>query len=287
MLTIILISVLLIVLFVLFWLLLICPSDATPQDYETFANRAYAHRGLHSAEIPENSLAAFAAAAQAGYGIELDVHMSKDGKIVVFHDDDFSRLCADKRRVDQTGYQQMRKLRLSGTEHTIPLLSKVLDTVGARVPLIIEFKHRRDYKPFCDAAIAVLDGYTGAFCVESFDPRILAYLRKRRPKWMRGQLVCRSSGQRLWIENFVFANLLLNLLSKPHFIAYRHEEMHNFNYRLATGVLKGLSAAWTVRSPQDFEKLCGQDVDMIIFEDFEAPRILYDESEGAGTVNEI
>lgn len=284
MLTILLTVILVIALLVLLWFLLICPSDTSPEYYETFANRAYAHRGLHSAGIPENSLPAFAAAVKAGYGIELDVHMSKDGKIVVFHDDDFSRLCADKRRVEQTGYQQMRKLRLAGTEFTIPLLTQALDTVAAHVPLIVELKHRKDYKPFCDAVIAVLDGYAGAFCVESFDPRILAYLRKKRPGWMRGQLACRSSGQRLWIENFVFANLLLNLLSKPHFIAYRHEEMRNVSYRLATGMLKGLSAAWTVRTSQDFEKLCRQDVDMIIFEDFEAPQMLYDESEGTGNI---
>ena len=279
MLIILLTIILIIALFILLWLLLICPSDVTPQYYETFANRSYAHRGLHNAEIPENSLPAFTAAAQAGYGIELDLHMSKDGKIVVFHDDDFFRMCSDKRRVEQTGYQQMRKLRLAGTEYTIPLLSQVLDIVDARVPLIVEFKHRKDYKPFCDAAIKILDGYTGAFCVESFDPRILAYLRKKRPKWMRGQLACHSSGKRFWIENFVFTNLMLNLFSKPHFIAYRYTEIKNINYRLATGILKGLSAVWTIRTEQDFEQLCNKDTDIIIFENFAAPKMLYNESE--------
>lgn len=283
MLTIILTVLLVLVLLVLLWMLLICPSDTTPSFYEKFANRSYAHRGLHDENMPENSLPAFQAAADEGYGIELDIHMCKDGKIVVIHDDDFLRMCGDKRRVEQTGYQQIRKLCLSDTEYTVPLLTDVLDVVGGRVPLIVEFKSCENFQPFCDAAIKILDRYTGDFCMESFDPRIVRYIYKKRPDWMRGQLSCENADKEHRFRSFFLENLLTNIYAKPHFIAYRHEDMKNLNYRLSTGLLKGLSAAWTVRTEEDFERCCKRDADMIIFERFRAPHMLYDESESDRT----
>ena len=273
----IVIILLALILLILLYFLLICPSDATPDYYEKFANRAYAHRGLHNAECPENTIPAFAAAAEAGYGIELDIQMSKDGKIVVFHDDTFTRLCGDDRRVEDTGFAQIRNLKIAGSEYAPPLFTEVLETVGGRVPLIVEFKHRREIGPFCDAAIKILDAYKGDFCVESFDPRIMRYIRKNRPAWMRGQLACKNEGMKPKILDFALENLMLNLLSRPHFIAYRHQEMANLSYRLSTGFLKGLSAAWTVQSAEDYEALCKKDVDMMIFEGFEAPLRPYDE----------
>ena len=278
MLTVFLTVFLILVLVFLLWMLLICPSDADEKQYDGFANRSYAHRGLHGGDIPENSLAAFEAAAAAGYGIELDIRMSKDGKVIVFHDDDFSRMCSDGRTPEQTGYLQISSLHLSGTEQRIPLLEQALSAVSGRVPLIIEFKTQKDYEALCYRAIEILDSYSGLFCVESFDPRIMRYIRKKRPKWMRGQLACANRKDRSALESFVFSNLFLNLVSKPHFIAYRFEEMRNINFRLSTGLLRGLSAIWTVRSSEDFEALCKKDVDIIIFENFRAPRVLYDES---------
>ena len=269
----------LLVLFLLFliFLLLICPSDPTAAYYDAFANRAYAHRGLHGGEIPENSLPAFRKAAEKGYGIELDVGMTKDGKIVVFHDDDLARLCGDKRKISETGYAQLRKLTLAGSGEHIPLLSEVLSEIAGRVPVIVEFKTCRDYKPFCDAAAEILDKYKGAFCVQSFDPRILRTLRKIRPAWMRGQLVCRQSAKGKF-QNFVFTNLLLNLVSRPHFISCRASETGSLSFRLATGLLRGLSAVWTVRSLDELNAQCEKDADMVIFEGFSAPTVLYNET---------
>ncbi len=269
--------VLALVLCFLLWLLLICPSDATSEYYEKFANRSYAHRGLHDAEKPENTIPAFRAAVEAGYGIELDIQLSKDGKVVVFHDDTFTRLCGDDRRIEDTNYKSMKKLRIAKSAYTLPLFTEVLEVVGGKVPLIVEFKHRKDIEPLCDAAIGILDKYKGDFCVESFDPRIMAYLRKKRPEWMRGQLACRDEGMKPKILDLALTNLMFDLVSRPHFIAYRYEDMKNLSYRLSTGLLKGLSAAWTVRSAEDFEALCKKDVDMMIFEGFKAPLQPYNE----------
>ncbi len=269
---------LILILLFLLWLLLICPSDSTNAYYEKFANRSYAHRGLHDAEKPENTIPAFRAAVEAGYGIELDIQLSGDGKVVVFHDDTFERVCGDKRRIEDTDYESMKKLRILESDQYPPLFTEVLDVVGGKVPLIVEFKHRRDIGPLCEEAIKILDEYKGDFCTESFDPRIMGYLRKKRPSWMRGQLACKNEGVKPKILDFVLENVMLDLVSRPHFIAYRHEDMKNLSYRLSTGLLKGLSAAWTVKSMEDFEALCKKDVDMMIFEGFKAPLRPYEEN---------
>ena len=104
----IVIILLALILLVLLYFLLICPSDATPDYYEKFANRAYAHRGLHDAERPENTIPAFAAAAEAGYGIELDVHLTADDQLVVFHDDTLKRVCGVAGRTDDKTLAELK-----------------------------------------------------------------------------------------------------------------------------------------------------------------------------------
>ena len=104
-----------------------------------FTGRNFAHRGLHSPDksVPENSLAAFRLAAEAGYGIELDIQLSKDGQVVVFHDDTLDRVCGVKGRVDAYTLEQLQQMRLCKTEERIPLFTEVLRTVAGRVPLIV------------------------------------------------------------------------------------------------------------------------------------------------------
>lgn len=102
-----------------------------------------AHRGLHAAGkgVPENSLPAFRAAAEAGYAIELDVHRASDGTLVVFHDHDLRRMTGARGTVERMDFRSLRRLRLGGTACTIPLLREVLECVGGRVPLLIELKN--------------------------------------------------------------------------------------------------------------------------------------------------
>ena len=110
--------------------LLVAPGSATKRQKAPFLGRSFAHRGLHSEDksVPENSLEAFRLAAAAGYGVELDVQLTKDGQVVVFHDDTLDRVCGVPGRVDEKSYNELKLLRLCGTEQRIPLLTEAAVT---------------------------------------------------------------------------------------------------------------------------------------------------------------
>ena len=145
-------------------------------DKSIFTRVNYAHRGLHDIAngIPENSVAAFRLSAEAGYGTEFDIQLSKDGQVVVFHDDDLKRVCGVDARVDSLDYDELKKLRLLGTDEHIPLFTEVLDIFrGTKAPLIVELKTGRRNDELCDKAIKILAGFEGNFCIESFNPFIV------------------------------------------------------------------------------------------------------------------
>ena len=154
----------------------------------------YAHRGLHGKGIPENSMAAFKAALDHGYGIELDVHLLKDGNLAVMHDSLLNRTTGQPGRVEDLTTEDLGNYHLEGTEETIPEFMDVLTLYSGKAPLIIELKPTDgNHAALAEAACRMMDTYQGPFCMESFDPRCVAWLRKNRPDVIRGQLT----------ENFV------------------------------------------------------------------------------------
>lgn len=160
-------------------LFLLAPGRATKRQKAPFMGRNFAHRGLHSRDmsVPENSLEAFRLAAKAGYGIELDVQLSRDGQVVVFHDDTLDRVCGVHARVDEKSYVELRALGLCGTNNRIPLFSEVLDVIKGRGPLIVELKNGRRNLELCRKTYALLSDYRGEVCVESFNPMIMGWFR--------------------------------------------------------------------------------------------------------------
>ena len=213
--------------------LAVAPGKADEAEKAKFYGRNFAHRGLHSYDksVPENSLAAFRLAVEAGYGMELDVQLSKDGKVVVFHDDDLNRVCGVDKRVDELTFDELRELRLCETEEVIPLFSEVLDLVAGRQPIICELKTgRRNNKlwfnnQLCEKTLELIEFYDGDVCIESFDPFIVAWFREHAKHLIRGQLAqpahyYKNEGLNA-ISGFVLANTVLNVLSRPNFIAYR------------------------------------------------------------------
>ena len=267
----------LVLLFVL-WLLLICPSDVAAGQAAPFLGHAFAHRGLHAQmeDAPENSLQAFRLAVEHGYGIELDIALSRDQQIVVFHDDTLMRVCGVDGRVDEFDYQDLRKLSFNGSDEHIPLFSDVLALVAGRVPLIVEFKRCADNKTLVRSALELLDAYKGPYCVESFDPTILSRIRHARPKLFRGQLSCRLMRDGNGLKAFPLQYLLFNFISRPHFIAYDHTQMKNLSYRAAVKLLHAVPVAWTVRSAEDFYALFDAGIDIQIFEGFLPPAVIVD-----------
>ena len=137
----------------------------------------YAHRGLHSMEAhaPENSLAAFRRAVHAGYGIELDVQLTKDDVPVVFHDFTLQRVCAAAGKIRDFTLEELKQFRLDGTKEAIPTLAEVLQLVDGQVPLLVEMKCEDLGVHVCEKADGILKNYRGNYVMESFNPFALLW----------------------------------------------------------------------------------------------------------------
>lgn len=255
----------------LLYLGLIRPDSRRRQECLAFSAWDFAHRGLWdmNSGIPENSLPAFQRAAERGFAIELDVHLTADGQLTVFHDDTLNRMCGLNRTVESMNYSELAGLRLLNTDHRIPLLSEVLKLVDGRVPLLIEMKLPTCSTRLCPLLDSLLASYSGPYLIESFNPLGLRWYRKHRPSILRGQLACRHAPAP-GLEGFLrklSSSLLINCVSRPHFIAYHFRHMDGLGVRLNQSLFKIPVFAWTIRSQEDFEeckeKYCG-----VIFEGF-------------------
>ena len=247
---------------------LAAPGRSTAAQRMPFMGQNLAHRGLHNLEkkAPENSLAAFRTAAQAGYGVELDVRLTRDGQVVVSHDDALARMTYTYKNVSESDYAEIRQLQLLGTEEYVPLFTEVLDIlVPAEVPVVVEVKACKNWKALCEKTLEILDGYEGKFCVESFDPRIVAWWRFNAPDILRGQLTSQYEDLRgnrflAWMSSCC----LMNFMGRPHFIAH-HIGRKAWTVRLAEA-MGAMRVAWTAKN-RDSET--GHDA--VIFEDFTPP----------------
>ncbi len=204
---------------------LVAPGKASGEKKAPFFGANIAHRGLHRADrsVPENSLAAFRDAAENGYAIELDVHLTADDRVVVFHDDSLRRVCGVEQDVEALTWRELRDLRLDGTGEHIPMLSDVLAEVRGRVPIVVELKTSPRRKELCERTWELLRAYNGDYCVESFDPRIVRWWRINAPGVLRGQLSCTREqfGESATpVQAFFLSRLLCNFLGRPQFIAY-------------------------------------------------------------------
>ena len=188
----------------------------------------YAHRGLHDAEKPENSMAAFEAAIGKGYGVELDVHLMKDGNLAVIHDSDLMRTTGQAGRVEDLTAGELANYRLQGTEQTIPELGQVLSLFAGKTPLIIELKSTGgNAARLTETACRMLENYPGVYCMESFDPACVRWLRKHRPDILRGQLAentMKLKNRYPWPVRLITTYYMENFLTLPDFIAYRFED---------------------------------------------------------------
>ena len=251
----------------------VAPGHASRRQKQLFRGVNYAHRGLHSRDrsIPENSLAAFRLAAEEGYGIELDVQLSKDGEVVVFHDDTLDRVCGVHARVDDLTWDELRKLRLCGTEEGIPLFSEVLKNIQGCEALIVELKNGPRNRELCEKTLALLETYHGNVCIESFNPLIVAWFRFHAPDLVRGQLATTINNYAddnvRGVQAFLLHNTLLNFLARPQFVAYRVGR-RPLLVQLCTR-LGALNFGWTSHEPRN-EK--GRDA--VIFE-YYRPRQRY------------
>ena len=215
-----------IVILFLVYVLLTLPRRADPAKFAPFSGLMAAHRGLYEKDqsVPENSLEAFRRAAEYGCGVELDVQLSKDGAVVVFHDDTVDRMTTEKGRVDSFTLAELQAMPLKGTEHYMPLFTDVMAVLDGVSPTIVELKSTPNYKELCEKTLAILRTLKGPYCVESFDPRIVRWFYKNAPDLVRGQLTesfahWRKEGAPLW-KALMMHTLCVNFLTHPQFIAF-------------------------------------------------------------------
>ena len=218
----------------------------------------YAHRGLHSDGIPENSMAAFRAALEHGYGIELDVHLLADGNLAIIHDSLLKRTTGVDGRIEELTTGQLEDIRLEGTDEKIPLFSQVLALYDGKAPLIVELKPQgKNYGALCRKAVDMLDTYKGVYCLESFDPRCLLWLKKHRPDLIRGQLTenyfLSKTSPLPWVLKFLLTHQMGNFLTKPDFVAYRCSDRYTFSNTVARKLWKLHGVTWTLKDRQDYD----------------------------------
>ena len=238
-------------------------------------NLPVAHRGLHDDAAPENSLPAFRAAVQLGYAVETDVRLTKDGELVIYHDDELSRLTQRNRKVVDCTKDELKKLLIEGKE-PIPTLQEFLDCIGGAVPILLEIKNVPEWntRDFIAKVAAAFDGYKGEYAMQSFVPAYVKAYKKLRPAVSCGILATAGSTKAdygnspIWrLKAYAVQHMSFNRSIKPDFISYCFSHYPNH----ATEKYKGIKLAWTVRSPED-EQYARKYADNIIFEGYLAEK---------------
>lgn len=245
----------------------------------------YAHRGLHhKPTVPENSLMAFGMAAERGFGIELDVHLTRDGKLAVMHDHGLKRVTTVRadhlavvpenaaipcdKTVGSTGIieemtlEEAKAYPLEESDERVPEFREVLELIAGRVPMIIELKPTNgNQDDLCKKVMSELEGYEGLYCIESFNSFAVLSMKKLFPDIVRGQLGSdlaadykarvandpREGGKFGKVANGMVRDLAMNRLTLPDFVAYKFEHKRNSAFR----AYKGAKVFWTIKDPID------------------------------------
>lgn len=227
-----------------------------------------AHRGLHTPETPENTLAAFEAAIEAGYPIECDVRVAGDGVPVVVHDQNLHRLTGRDVAISEIPSSEIAGFSVLETGEQIPLFATVLDAVDGAVPLLVELKGHGMPGRLEEAVTSHLESYEGEFAVQAFNPLSVAWFRRQRPEWSRGQLAGHLEGTDVGaVQRILLKRLLVTWLSRPDFVGYEHDKLPSSP--VARRRERGLPVlAWTVRSDEELARVRDH-ADNVIFEGFQ------------------
>ena len=242
------------------------------KGFKALKGWAYAHRGLHGNGVPENSMDAFRLALENGYGIEFDVHLMADGELAVIHDPSLKRTAGEEVYIEDLTKDDLDRYRLEGTDEKIPLFADVLTLFAGQAPLIIELKsERNNHAALSEAVCEALKGYEGAYCLESFDPRVVNWLKKNRPDMIRGQLtenfLQNPKCTLPWVLKFLLTTQLMNFLTVPDFIAYKSADRKRLGNFVCRKIWRAVGVTWTVKSQEEFDAV-KKDGWLPIFEGF-------------------
>lgn len=245
----------------------------------SFFARPVTHRGFHDIDraCPENAPAAFAAAIAGGYGIELDLQLSSDGRAMVFHDYSLDRLTDETGAIGQRSAAELGQIKLKGGVDTIPTLTQVLQQVDGAVPLLIELKDQdgalgKGIGQLEQATARALAGYSGDVAVMSFNPHSVALMAQIAPHIPRGLTTCHFPAED-WPT--IPAKTRERLRGIPDydgtgscFISHQASDLDNPRVR----ELKDQGATvfcWTIRSPKE-ELQARRIADNVTFEGYAA-----------------
>lgn len=264
--------VFLVILLVFLLYLLAVMGRANHPGLKKLQGWSYAHRGLHKEGIPENSMAAFRAALEKGYGIELDIHLLKDGNLAVIHDHPLLRTTGAEGNIEDLTTEDLQNYHLEGTNETIPTFRQVLELYDGKAPIIVELKAiNGNHRALVDTAMEQLRNYKGVYCVESFDPRCVQYLKEHYPNVIRGQLTenfVAGKGKLSLAIKVMLTLQLENFLLQPDFVAYKFADRVNLGNFLVRKVWGVQGVTWTLKTPEE-HKVAVKEGWIPIFEDYE------------------
>ena len=240
----------------LLYLLLVflcAPTVRKHSALEKIKGEYIAHRGLHDDFLPENSLPAFKAAVDQNLPIEIDVHLTADGNVVVFHDATLKRMCGVDKRVTELTLDELKKYRLKESDAFIPTLQECLATVGGRVPLLIEFKMENgNTNALCMATDQILSNYAGPYLIQSFYPQVVSWYKKHRKNVCRGQLAANFKFKKEGVAKWLAGKLLLNFMGRPDFVSYKHSDHSSIMLKFVVW-LGAFPIGWTFQSSKELK----------------------------------
>jgi glycerophosphoryl diester phosphodiesterase len=223
-----------------------------------------AHRGLHKGfNIPENSFASFERAINKKYTIELDVRITKDKKVMAFHDKNLIRMCRIKKKIASSTLKNLSDIRLYKTKESIPVFSELLEFVNAKVPLLIEIKNYGVVGEFEEAVVKDLENYKGEFAICSFNPNVLKWFQENEPNILRGMVFGDLKKFEIKYYKTVFLYRLIKY--KPHFVSLDSKLLDTVLVEFTRWFKKPL-LSWTIDTKKKLKKARNRKVDNIIFE---------------------
>ena len=242
--------------------------------------RPIAHRGLHDAGhgVIENTSSAATAALQAGYAIEVDLQRSADGEAMVHHDQTLDRLTEAAGEVRDFTAAALKRVAFKSTPDRMMTLGELVDLVGGRTTLVLELKSRFDGDiGLALRTAAVLRGYAGPVAAMSFDPELVAALVPRAPGLARGLVARRAekaagaaAGRSGAAQKRRTAVILQAARARPHFVAYRLQDLATAPPLIARHLFGLPLLAWTARSERERTGAL-RHADQVIFEGFRPP----------------
>ena len=208
-----------------------------------------AHRGVfNNIDVPENSISAFKKAVQLNIPIELDVQLTKDNILVVFHDDDLRRMTDKCIILQDANYDLIKDINLLNTKEKIPTFKQVLNIVEDKVLIDIEIKDTKRIKETCDILLKELSNYKN-FIVKSFNPRIIRYIKKKNPRIEVGLLIHNKYDSR--ILDFISKSVFTLYYSKADFISISKKLLNTKKYKKLS--LRYPTLIWTIKEKEEIK----------------------------------